>query len=100
VNVIQELRVEDLIGRVVHNDFGRPIGRIQDLRVEPEGEDYLVTAFLLGPLERWRRLRVFAGQLPTFRALGFGREPEVRPIPWDWLDLSDPSGPRLTAERR
>jgi hypothetical protein len=96
----RELRVEDLIGKVVRNDFGRAVARIEDLRVEPDGEDYLVTEFLLGPLERLSRLLAFAGQLPTFRALGLGRRSQLRPIHWQWLDLSDPERPRLTAVRR
>jgi sporulation protein YlmC with PRC-barrel domain len=98
MSVAQELRVEDLLGKVVRNDFGRAIARIEDLRVEPDGEDYVVIEFLLGPLERLPRLLAFAGQLPTFRALGLGRKPQVRPIPWDWLDLSDPERPRLSGK--
>ena len=93
----QDVRLEDLLGKVVRNDFGRAVARIEDLWVEPEGEDYVVTKFLLGPLERWPRLVAFAGQLPTFRALGLGRKSQLRPIPWHWLDLSDPERPRLSS---
>jgi sporulation protein YlmC with PRC-barrel domain len=93
-----EIRFEDLIGRVVQNEHGRPIGRIEDLRVEPDGEDYLVTDFLLGPLEWFARLLAFAGQVPTLRVLGIGRERRIRAIPWHWMDLSDPERPVLTAE--
>jgi hypothetical protein len=95
--VAQDVRLEDLLGKVVRNDFGRAVARIEDLWVEPEGEDYVVTQFLLGPRERWPRLVAFAGQLPTFRALGLGRKSQLRPIPWHWLDLSDPERPRLTS---
>jgi hypothetical protein len=94
--VPQELRLEDLLGKVVRNDLGRAIARIKDLWVEPDGKDYVVTKFLLGPLERLPRLLAFAGQVPTFRTLGLGREPQVRSIPWYWLDLSDPERPRLS----
>jgi hypothetical protein len=98
--VAQELRLEDLLGKVVRNDFGRAIARIEDLWAEPEGEDYVVTKFLLGPLESWRRVLAFAGQLPTFRALGLGGKSQLRPIPWHWLDLSDPERPRLSGGRQ
>jgi hypothetical protein len=37
----------------------------------------------------------FAHQIPTLRALGLGRRPRIRRIPWAWLDLSDPDQPRL-----
>jgi sporulation protein YlmC with PRC-barrel domain len=93
-----EIRFEDLIGTPVHNQHGRPIGRIQDILVEPDGKDYLVTDFLLGPLERLPRLMAFAAQVPTLRGLGIGRVSRVRAIPWDWIDLSDPGRPVLRAE--
>jgi sporulation protein YlmC with PRC-barrel domain len=92
------VKFEDLVGKTVRNRFGRAIGCIEDVRIEPDGEDYLVKEFLIGPLERLPRLLAFIGQLPTFRALGLGREPRVRPIPWHWIDLSDPARPVLTAE--
>jgi sporulation protein YlmC with PRC-barrel domain len=93
-----ELRLEDLLGKTVRNAHGRPIGRIEDARVEPDGEDYLVTHFLLGPLERLHRLLAFLGELPTLRALGVGHDRELRSIPWHWIDLTDPERPILREE--
>jgi sporulation protein YlmC with PRC-barrel domain len=95
-----ELRFEDLIGKTVRNSYGRPIGRIADARIEPEGDDYLVSHFLLGPLERMARVKAFIGELPTFRALGIGAARELRPLPWDWFDLSDPDRPVLKESGR
>jgi sporulation protein YlmC with PRC-barrel domain len=91
----REVRFEDLVGRVVRNQHGRRIARIEDVRAEPDGEDYLVTHFLLGPLERLPRIMAFAGELPTIRHLGIGRERRLHPIPWQWLDLSDLERPVL-----
>jgi sporulation protein YlmC with PRC-barrel domain len=93
----REVRFEDLLGKMVRNQYGRPIGRIEDARIEPEGEDYLVKEFLIGPLGRLPRLLAFMGQLPTLRAWGLGRKSQVRPIPWHWLDLSDPARPVLSS---
>jgi hypothetical protein len=92
------LRFEDLVGRVVHNSHGRAIGRIEDARMEPDGEDYLITHFLVGPVGRLPRLRGFLGELPTLRNLRLGRKRDIRPFPWDWFDLSDPHRPVLTTE--
>jgi hypothetical protein len=94
----ERLRFEDLIGRVVRNSHGRAIGRIEDAAMEPEGEDYLITHFLLGPLGRMARLRAFLGELPMLRGLGIGKERDLRPLPWHWFDLTDPERPVLTAE--
>ena len=90
-----ELRFEDLIGKTVRNSYGRPIGRIEDAEIKPEGDDYLVTHFLLGPLDRLHRVKAFLGELPTFRALSIGHQRDLRPLPWDWFDLSDPERPVL-----
>src|SRR3954468_5962936 len=90
-----ELRFEDLIGKTVRNSYGRPIGKIENARLEPDGDDYLVSHFLLGPLQRMSRIKAFLGELPTFVALGIGAARDVRPLPWHWFDLSDPDHPRL-----
>jgi hypothetical protein len=92
---VREVRLEDLLGRVVRSAAGRPIGVIQDLRVQPHGEEYLVHEILLGELGFRAKLLSFLQQLPTFRALGLDRPYKIRRIPWNWLDLSDPAKPRF-----
>jgi hypothetical protein len=94
----QRVRFEGLVGTVVRNTYGRPIGRIEDARMEPDGDDYLITHFLVGPLGRVTRVRAFLGELPTLRAIGLGHERDLRPLPWHWFDLSDPGRPVLTTE--
>lgn len=93
-----EIRFEDLIGKTVRNPYGRAIGRIEEARVEPQGEDYLVTEFLIGPLELWPRILAFIGEVPTLSALGLGHQRRFRPVPWQWIDLSDPERPRLVGK--
>ena len=90
-----EVRFEDLIGKTLRNQYGRAIGRIEEARVEPQGDDYLVTHFLIGPLKLWPRMLAFIGEVPTLRALGLGSKRKLRPFPWEWIDLSDPESPRL-----
>ena len=94
----REVRVEELLGRVVRTAAGRAVGRIEDLRVEPEGDDYVLREVILGELGLGARLVGMAAQLPTFRALGLGRSYRTRTIPWDWLDLSDPEQLRFRGE--
>ena len=91
----REVAFEDLVGRVVRTAAGRPVGRIDDVRVEPDGDDYVVTAVILGELGLRARLYDMAAQLPTFRALGVPARYRTRAIPWQWLDLSDPEHPRF-----
>jgi sporulation protein YlmC with PRC-barrel domain len=97
----RELRFEDLIGKTVRNSYGRPIGRIEDARIQPDGDDYVVSHFLLGPVERMPRVKAFFGELPTFRAFGIGSHRELRALSWEWFDLKDPDHPILiTPEAR
>lgn len=91
----REVQVEELLGRVVRTAAGRPVGRIEELRVEPQGEDYVVTEIVLGELGLIAQLFAMAAQLPTFQALGLNRRYRTRAVPWHWLDLSDPARPRF-----
>jgi hypothetical protein len=95
--MINHVRFEDLLGKTVRNSHGRPVGRIEDAEIEPDGEDYLITHFLMGPVARLPRLRGFLGELPMLRAFSIGHARDRRPLPWYWFDLSDPERPVLTA---
>jgi hypothetical protein len=91
---VREVRLEALIGRVVTGPGG-PFAQIEDIRVEPEGEEYLVRSYILGPLGSWSRLAALLWELPTLRALGLGRKSRIRMVPWELIDLADPEHPRL-----
>jgi len=90
-----EVRLERLLGRPVLDATGRPAGRIEDVEAEPAGDAYVVTHVLLGPDSRLAQLLAVGYQLPMLQALGLGRKPHIRRVPWTWLDLSDPERPRL-----
>jgi sporulation protein YlmC with PRC-barrel domain len=95
VSASREVRLERLLGRLVVDATGRPAGRIEDIEAEPDGDAYLVTHALLGPESRLAQLLAAGYLLPKFRAVGLGRKPHIRRVPWTWLDLSDPERPRL-----
>ena len=90
--------LSDLLGRVVRDADGRKIGRIEELNAEislAQGRsDYVVTRFSVG---RFGPVDViatgnFVQQLVRRikRATGYRRYE----IPWDWMDLSEPTRPR------
>jgi sporulation protein YlmC with PRC-barrel domain len=93
----REIRLDELLGRVVRTAAGRPVGRIEEVTADPKGEEYVVRAVILGELGLRARLFSMAAQLPTLQSLGFGRRYRTRVIPWHWLDFSDPSKPRFVA---
>ena len=92
------VRVERLLGRLVVDHLGIAAGRIEDIVSEPDGDAYRVTHVILGPEGRIARMFAFGYQLPTFQAIGLGRKPRTRSLPWAWLDLTDPEHPRLRPE--
>ncbi|MFL5460946.1 MAG: hypothetical protein ACJ8AY_09715 [Gemmatimonadales bacterium] len=91
------VRFDHLVGKEVRNTHGRVIGRIEDARIESEGDEYIITHFLIGPAERLARLRAFLGELPTLRSIGVGKERDLRPLRWQWFDWRDPNRPSLSA---
>lgn len=93
-----EIRVERLLDRRLVDAQGMAFGRIREVEAEPRGDAYLVTAVLVGPEGKLARALAFLHQLPTLRAVGIGRRPRVRRVPWSWLDLTDPANPRLRAK--
>jgi hypothetical protein len=90
----REVRFEELIGCPVDGPGG-PFARIEDVRVEPEEDEYVVRSFILGPLGFRARIDALLWELPTLRALGLVKKNRIRVLPWDMIDLSDPSHPRL-----
>lgn len=83
----REVRLEDLLGLRVRALNGRSVGRIEEVRAEPEAGEWRVTAYLLGAgalRERWSLLR---------RSVPRARTIVVR---WDQMDLGDPRAPRLS----
>jgi sporulation protein YlmC with PRC-barrel domain len=95
--VSTRIRFEHVIGKQVRNPHGRVIGRIEEARIEPDGQDYVITHFLIGRVELLARLRSFLGDLPTLRSVGLGTKRDLRPFPWHWFDWSDPDRPTLTS---
>ena len=88
-----------LVGRIVRDDVGRKIGRIQELTAEvalrPRGNDYLVTRVTIG---RYGQLGDVVGvQVASCAGERWRRWAGYRryEIPWRWLDLRDPARPRL-----
>ncbi len=88
----REVHLELLLGCLVRDSEGRPVGRIEEIEADRVDLVCLVKEFHLGPHALGERLAV-----PLLRALGRRRQP-VR-VPWDLLDWSDPAHPRLTCPR-
>ncbi|HET7422931.1 MAG TPA: hypothetical protein VFJ92_05165 [Gemmatimonadales bacterium] len=92
----REIRAELLLGRKVLGPGDRVDARIEEIVLEPRGEEYVVREYLSGPEGFLEEIFDFAVGVPLLRSIPFfGRRIRRRPIQWDWLDLSNPDAPRL-----
>ena len=92
----REVRAELLLGRKVLGPGGRVDAHIEEIVLEPRGEDYVVREYLSGPEGFLEEIFDFAAGVPLLRSIPLlGRRIRRRPIRWEWLDLSEPERPRL-----
>ena len=90
---INEVHVEQLLGRKVIDADGHFVGRIEEMRSEIVDGERVVTEFHLGSKALLERVGAVVSELPFLRV--FGSKGTARTIAWNLLDLSDPSRPRL-----
>ncbi len=91
----QELHLELLLGQRVYDSTARAIGRVEEVRAEPDGEDWVIQEYLIGTAAVLERLSAWAIGIRLLRMLGARKIYEGYCVPWDKLDLSDPQRPRL-----
>jgi sporulation protein YlmC with PRC-barrel domain len=88
----REIHLEQLLGTQVTDASGRPVGRIEEFRIEQRGDEWVVTEYLLGVTGILARL----GVRSVGRLVGISlQEHAPQRVPWDRLDLSDPRHPTL-----
>ena len=85
----REIRLDRLLGRKVHCANHRPIGRLEDVRVEIRDGECVITAYAIGPAALLERLDLHVRLFLTPRRRGYL-------VRWDQLDISDDLRPRLT----
>src|SRR5512132_592340 len=89
----RRVRLDLAIGRLVHDEHGKRVGRIHDIRAEEEKGALLVVEYHLGGaamLEKWGMV--------ARRLLGFSWKDNLIKVPWDRLDISDPERPRYLGD--
>jgi sporulation protein YlmC with PRC-barrel domain len=92
-----EVKLELLLGRRVVDINGARAGRIEEVLADRDGDELLVTHYLVGRYGLFERFSILHVGVGLLRYLG-SRAHSAHPhrIPWDKMDLSDPEHPRLS----
>jgi len=91
-----EVKLELLLGRRVSDINGARVGRIEEVLADRDGDELLVTDYLVGRYGLFERFSIYHIGIGLMRHLG-SRSGSAHPhrIPWDKMDLSDSEHPRL-----
>ncbi len=95
-----EINVELLIGTKVRDVDGKDVGRIEEIRVERDEKACLVDAYLIGASALMERLSAWTLVRPIGRFLHSRSFYSLYRVPWQDMDLRDPSHPRLRIAER
>ncbi|MBH8565569.1 hypothetical protein I8748_25920 [Nostoc sp. CENA67] len=91
----REVHLELLLGKSVLDLTGKAIGRIEEVRAEQQGREWIVTEYLIGYAATLERLSAWTIGLKILHLLGAYKIHGSYRVPWDKLDLTDPDKPRL-----
>jgi sporulation protein YlmC with PRC-barrel domain len=90
-----DVQIELLLGSKVVDADGKKVGRIEEFRVESEGDSCRLQSYLIGSSALIDRLSAWTLVRPISRALHGTRWYSSYEVPWEDMDLSDPKRPRL-----
>ena len=86
----RSIRLDRAIGRQVRASNNRPIGRLEECRVERRGDEWFVTEWMIGAAGLLERLGLGA------RLIVGASRGQSYAVRGDQLDLTDPERPRLS----
>jgi hypothetical protein len=93
---MKEIQLELLLGKQVYDLDGKAVGRVEEIRAEPRGEDYYVVEYHLGAYSFFERLSALPIGRAILTAIGAAGSNGKKAVPWDKLDIHDPEHLRLT----
>lgn len=93
----RQIRLEDLMGRVVLDADGERVGRIEELRAEWRDRECVVLEYHVGANAAFERLGGGGFWSSLLRVFGAGSTVQV--VPWPLMDIRDVLNPRLTCRK-
>lgn len=91
----REVHLELLLGKRVLDSNEKPVGRIEEVRAEKQGDEWIVKEYLIGTAALLERLSAWTIGLKILHLLGARKIYGGYSVPWDKLDLTDLEKPRL-----
>ena len=95
-----EARVELLLGTKVRDVDGTDVGRIEEIRVERTDNALLIESYLIGATAVVDRLSAWTLVRPIKALLKTRHIYSLYDVPWQDMDLSDPTHPVLRTAKR
>lgn len=95
-----EIKVELLLGRSVHDAEGEKVGRIEEIRAERSDNALLIEAYLIGASALVDRLSAWTLVRPIKSLLKIRHIYSLYDVPWQDMDLTDPTHPVLRTAKR
>jgi sporulation protein YlmC with PRC-barrel domain len=95
-----DTKVELLLGKKVRDVDGNDVGRIEEIRVERTDNALLVEAYLIGASAVIDRLSAWTLVRPIKALLKNRHVYSLYDVPWQDMDLSDPTHPVLRTSKR
>ena len=92
-----QINVELLLNKPVFGLNNQRIGRIEEMRAELREGDCYVVEFLIGSYAMVQRLSAYRLGAAILGLFG-SRARQSYVVPWEKLDLSEPSRPRITCK--
>lgn len=91
----REVHLELLLGKCVFDSTGKSVGRIEEVRVQQQGDEWVVQEYLIGTAALLERLSAWTIGLAILRLLGARKIYSGYSVPWNKLDLTNPEKPCL-----
>ena len=90
-----EIHLELLLGKQVLDSTGKAVGRIEEVRAQQQGDEWVIQEYLVGSAALLERFSAWTIGLGILHLLGARKIHGGYRVPWDKLDLANPEQPRL-----
>ncbi|OKH50367.1 hypothetical protein NIES2101_19500 [Calothrix sp. HK-06] len=96
---MSEIHLELLLGKQVLDPAGQPVGRIEEIRAEQNGDEWYIDSYLIGNIAILERLSAWEIGLSILKRLGARKIHSGYSVPWQQMDLTEPQKPRLRCHK-